>query len=67
MSDTRAQGIVIYAEYKHWWQRLWVRLRGKQVLWSGSVLPPEAMDLDADSITVVWDNSGRFWVVPPND
>ena len=61
------QYLVIYADYSHWWQRIWARLTRRMVLWAGPVLPPDAigvLDLDADTIKVVWDSSGRLWVVP---
>jgi len=54
------QYLVIYADYSHWWQRIWARLTRRMVLWAGPVLPPDAigvLDLDADTIKVVWDNS----------
>jgi len=59
--------IVIWADHKHWWQRFWARLRGNAVLYSGPVLPPEAVDLNADTVKIVWDKSGRFWIVPPDE
>ena len=61
------QFLVIYRDYNHWWQRLWGQLRGTTVLWAGNVLPPEAVSYDQDSIRIVWDASGRFWVVAPDE